>query len=189
MSENNTIYESMANVNEELNGIGKNQEGFNYKFRGIDDVLNTLNPLFKKHKIITLRRNLNSQREVRSFVDKYGKDKTFVEVFLQADYVFKSLIDGSEIVTQGFGEGQDTSGGDKASSMATSNSYKYVIFEMFNIATNEQKDSDQITAEVSKKNTTSKYKKEVKAAPKKEDKSEDAPKKTRFRKKKTEEDF
>lgn len=178
MSESQQILESLQAVNDELHAIGKDQQGYGYKFRGIDDVLNALNPLFKKHKIVTLRRNLHSERVVRQvekIIQKYNKEtkeqenvstlKEYVEVFLQADYVFKSLKDGSEIISQGFGEGQDTSGGDKASSMATSNSYKYVIFEMFNIATKEQKDSDQITAEKKKasdfKTTNSETKKET----------------------------
>lgn len=169
------ILESMAKVQEELDSIKKDQQGYNYKFRGIDQVLNTLSPLFKKHRIITTRRNLRSSRIVREVVstklieknvknEETGKfekvkvpqetRKEFVEVELKADYVFKSLVDGSEIVSEGFGEGQDTSGGDKASSMATSNSYKYVIFEMFNIATEEQKDSDQVTAETAKKTSS-----------------------------------
>lgn len=143
----NKILESLAKVNEELSNIAKNQKGYGYSFRGIDQVLNALNPLFKKHKIITRRDNLHCERTIRT----NAKGKEVVEVFMQCDYVFTSLEDGSEIRTQGFNEGQDSSGGDKASSMATSNSYKYVIFEMFNIATEEQKDSDQVTASQAEK--------------------------------------
>jgi len=136
------ILSSLDAVNQELQAIGKNQQGYGYKFRGIDDVLNTLNPLFKKHKILTRREGIQCDRVVR----KNDKDKSIVEVFVQCEYVFTSLIDGTEFRSAGFGEGQDSSGGDKASSMATSNTYKYVIFEMFNIATDEQRDSDQVTA-------------------------------------------
>ena len=150
------IFPALAKVQEELDAIGKNQKGYGYNFRGIDDVLNAMHPLFKKHKIITTRRDIESAREVRTVVDKNGKEKQFIEVFIKAKYAFVSLEDGSEVVTEGFGEGQDTSGGDKASSMATSNSYKYVIFEMFNIATEEQKDSDQVTAETNSKTSFTK---------------------------------
>lgn len=153
MSEEQKILESLNLVNINLKAIGKNQKGYNYKFRGIDDVLNSLNPLFKEFSIITLRKNIEVDRIIRPYKDKYGKDKEHVEVFLKCEYVFKSLIDGSEVVSSGFGEGQDSSGGDKASSMATSNSYKYVIFEMFNISTDEQKDSDQRTAIIAKQDT------------------------------------
>jgi len=175
----NKIYEAMANVNNELKAIGKDQDGYGYKFRGIDDVFNSLSPLFKKYKILTVRRNIQTDRNVREVIDKYGKQKNFVEVFFQADYAFVSLEDGSEIVTSGFGEGQDTSGGDKASSMATSNAYKYVIFEMFNIATQEQQDSDQATAKANNgKGATG-----AKKAATKEVKDE-GPKKGAFRNKK-----
>jgi hypothetical protein len=157
------IYAAMAKVNAELKAIGKDQEGYGYKFRGIDDVFFSLNPLFKKYGIITTRSNVVLDRNVREVTDKYGKQKNFVEVFLQADYDFVSLEDGSSITTTGFGEGQDTSGGDKASSMATSNAYKYVIFEMFNIASQEQQDSDQVTAKQNKgKGATGAAKKEAK---------------------------
>jgi hypothetical protein len=140
------ILNSLQSVNDELTAIQKNQQGHNYKFRGIDQVLNTLSPLFKKYKILVSRRNLVSERSIREIEGKYGK-KMYVETFIKkCDYVFTSTIDGSEFISQGFGEGQDTSGGDKSASMATSNSYKYVIFEMFSIATEEQKDSDQQTA-------------------------------------------
>ena len=138
------ILEALSKVNEELSAIEKDQQGYGYKFRGINQVLNTLNPLFKKHKIVTRRDSVDIKREVR-YVE--SKKKDFVEVFMICEYAFVSLEDGSEFRTKGFGEGQDTSGGDKATSMATSNAYKYVIFEMFNIATEEQKDSDQVTAE------------------------------------------
>lgn len=149
------IYAAMAKVNEDLNVIAKDQKGYGYYFRGIDQVLNALNPLFRKYKILTRRENLVVRRETRL----NAKGKEIVEAFLECDYIFTSLEDGSEIRSCGFGEGQDSSGGDKASSMATSNSYKYVIFEMFNIATEEQKDSDQMTAIVAEKKEV---KKEIK---------------------------
>jgi len=141
----NKILNSLAKVNEELFAIEKDQQGYGYKFRGINQVLNALHPLFKKYKIVTRREIIDIDRQVR-FVE--SKKKEFVEVFIKCDYIFTSLEDGSELRTQGFGEGQDTSGGDKAAAMATSNAYKYVIFELFNIATEDQKDSDQVTAEV-----------------------------------------
>lgn len=141
------IYEALFNVFKEIKPIGKDQKGYGYNFRGIDDVLNALHPLFKKYGIITRRDNVVVTRQSR--VNAKGKEQT--EVTLKADYYFTSLEDGSEIKTMGMGEGIDSSGGDKATSMATSNSYKYVIFELFNIATEEQQDSDQVTAKEAKK--------------------------------------
>jgi hypothetical protein len=145
------ILEALENINKELDAIKKDQQGYGYKFRGINQVLNALSPLCKKYGVIVGRRNLITERSVRSVitVDKQGneREKQYVETFIKScDYVFTSTKDGSEFVTQGFGEGQDSSGGDKSASMADSNSYKYTVFGLFNIATEEQKDSDQVTA-------------------------------------------
>jgi len=137
------IYSSLQAVNDDLNGIKKDQQGYNYKFRGIDQVMNTIGPLFKKHGIIVRRQNVTIiqetlDREVR------GKPSKVNHALLQADYIFVSTIDGSEISSSGFGEGEDK--GDKSIGCATSNAYKYVIFEMFNIPSEDQIDSDMKTA-------------------------------------------
>jgi hypothetical protein len=156
--ENGTaILKALDAVNQELQSIAKNQQGYGYKFRGIDQVFQHLSPLFKKHKILTRREVVSATRSVRT----NAKGKEIVEVELLCNYIFTSLVDGSEFTTQGYNEGQDCSGGDKAASMATSNSYKYVIFEMFNIATNEQKDSDQVTAKEANKRGSAYRKTEV----------------------------
>jgi len=46
------IYKALQNVNNDLDAIKKDKPGFNYKFRGIDQVLNTIGPLFKRHGIV-----------------------------------------------------------------------------------------------------------------------------------------
>ena len=118
----------------------------NLEFRGIDQVLNEVSPLFEKHNILVGRRNLIVRHDRRSVPKDRDKISNVSETFIECTYVFTSTDDGSEFTSEGFGEGQDSSGGDKSSSMATSNAYKYVIFEMFSIATEDQLDSDQVTA-------------------------------------------
>lgn len=137
------IFASLQAVNDELVSIGKDSQGFNYKFRGIDDVLNALGPLFKKYKILTKRRNVKMERTVH-LRDVRGKETAMNTFLFQAEYVFVSSKDGSEFVTEGFGVGEDK--GDKDAACAISNSYKYVLFEMFNIPTLDQVDSDMKTA-------------------------------------------
>ena len=105
--------------------------------------------MFKKHKVLVKRRNLKLTRQFHEMTDKYGNPKKIVDLFVECDFVFTSTIDGSEFVTSGYGEGSDKTGGDKSTGMAISNTYKYVIFEMFNIATEEQKDSDELVGEQS----------------------------------------
>ena len=172
------IYAAMQKIQAGLGSIAKDQKGHGYNFRGIDQVQNTLQPLMKEAKVIVTRHNVQilSHKEVAvPKFDSYKKqfvDKRYIECVVQIVYRWVSLEDGSFIETEGFGEGQDNSGGDKALSMATSNAYKYVVFEMFNIATEEQKDSDQNTAITAEKETKASSKKE--AAPAKKNPSQKA---------------
>jgi len=137
------IYKALQNVNDELEAIKKDQKGFNYNFRGIDKAMNAMNPLFKKHGIL-VRRSL-VEGSVQHQVYEGDNKKKQNHVILMCNYHFFSTEDGSEVTSLGFGEGMDK--GDKALACAISNSYKYVIFEMFNIATEEQIDSDMKTAQ------------------------------------------
>ena len=172
------IYAAMQKIQAGLGAIAKDQKGHGYKFRGIDQVQNALHPLMKEAKVIVTRHNVEILSHKDVMVPKYDSykkemvDKRYIECVIQAIYRWVSLEDGSYIETEGFGEGQDNSGGDKALSMATSNSYKYVVFEMFNIATEEQKDSDQNTAITAQKEVKSSSKNT--AAPAKKKPSEKA---------------
>ena len=141
------IYEAMANVHRGLDAIAKDQDGHGYKFRGINQVLNALHPLFKKYKV-AVRRTIDSYERTTRVNQR---DKEVSEVRLRCKYAFVSLEDGSEILTEGVGEGMDSSGSDKATGMALSNAFRYVCFEFFAIATEEQEDSDQVTAKEHKK--------------------------------------
>lgn len=134
------ILESLQKINDELAVIKKDQSGYGYNFRGIDQVLNTMSPLFKKYKIIVSREIKSEVRSHRIERDSKGNERQVNQVSVVFKYRFTSTEDGSEFVTEGIGEGEDR--GDKATGCAISNSYKYAIFEMFNIATEEQQDSD-----------------------------------------------
>lgn len=165
------IFQAMQNVNDDLRVIEKNQPGFQYMFRGIDSVLNTLGPLFKKHKILTKRSHMEVLK-YENAVNKKGDPVNHIQI--KVAYTFFSTEDGSELFSFGAGEGVDF--GDKALACAISNSYKYVIFEMFNIPTAEQIDSDMKTAKENKVEAPKKKKEEPK--------DEQASKKASFRNKK-----
>ena len=63
------IYESIAAVQSDVEFIGKDkqvQSGGSYKYRGVDQVLNTLHPLFAKHKVFAVPEVLEiMEREIR----------------------------------------------------------------------------------------------------------------------------
>ena len=139
------IYQALSEVNKAMDVILKNQQGHNHKFRGIDQVLDKLGPVLKNNSVMMLRDNFEVSYSSREAESKYGK-KTYNMCQVKFDISFVSLEDGSSLKTQAIGEGQDTSGTDKASAMAQSNALKYAIFQSFSIPTIDQKDSDQSTA-------------------------------------------
>lgn len=139
------IYTALGKVNEELDAIKKDEQGFGYKFRGISTVLNTVSPLFKKYGIITLKSKLEIKREFRTVETAKGP-KTITASYLQATYRFVSTVDQSYIETEGFNMGFDSSGGDKSDSIANSTCYRNAILELFNIPTEDQVDNDMQTA-------------------------------------------
>lgn len=64
------IYESVAAVQSDVDFISKDkqvQSGGTYKYRGVDQVLNTLHPLFAKHKVFAVPEVLEIlERETRT---------------------------------------------------------------------------------------------------------------------------
>lgn len=146
-----TIHEAMGRILAELPAIGKNQrnqsQGFN--FRGVDDVLNALNPLLGKYGVYILPNVIDrntSRRETK------GGGVMF-EVNLHVKFTFHGPS-GDAVVASGWGEGTDS--GDKATNKAMTAAYKYVLFQAFAISTEEASnlDSDRGSPEPSTEPST-----------------------------------
>ena len=134
------IHKSIMSVMEDIGAIGKNQsnkqQGF--KYRGIDDVMNALQPLLVKHGIYAVPRVVEQHREER--VSKNGSSLFYS--ILKIEYTFYAQ-DGSSICATVIGEGMDS--GDKASNKAMSVAFKYALFQVFCIPTEEMPDPDSDT--------------------------------------------
>lgn len=127
------IHVAMSRVLAQLPAIGKNQrnvqQGFN--FRGVDDVLNALNPLLSEHGIVIVpHRVLGREAGTR----QTARGGTMYEVSLHVRYRFYGPA-GDFIEAEGWGEGTDS--GDKATPKAMTGAYKYVLFQAFSISTEE----------------------------------------------------
>jgi len=135
------IYKAIPAILADVEAIGKNrtnkQQGF--AFRGIDDVMNTLHPLFAKHKVFPtceVSDVTRSERETKS-------GGTMFVVTLKAKYTLHAE-DGSHVCTEAAGEAMDTA--DKATNKALSSCYKYAMFQLLCIPT-EAVDADLETPE------------------------------------------
>lgn len=139
------IYESITKIMEEVPAIGKNQVNTQqkFKFRGIDDVMNALQPLLSKHKVFIVPEILEQIREERS--TKTGGN--LIYSICKIKYKFYAE-DGTFIEAITIGEGMDS--GDKATNKAMAIAMKYALFQVFCIPTEEMKDPDSETPEESK---------------------------------------
>lgn len=143
------IYESITKIMEEVPAVGKEQvnkqQGF--KFRGIDDVMNALQPLLAKNKVFIVPEILEQTREERTTT----KGGNLIYSICKIKYKFYAE-DGSNIEAITIGEGMDS--GDKATNKAMAIAMKYALFQVFCIPTEEMKDPDSETPDESKKKTT-----------------------------------
>ncbi len=145
------IYQTISDVMAEIGAIGKDKknqsQGFMY--RGIDAVMNALNPALIKHKLFIVPEVLEHTREER----QNSKGNTLIYSICKVKYTFFAE-DGSSISATVVGEGMDS--GDKATNKAMSIAFKYACFQVFCIPTEEMDDPDAECHEVAPKKTTPK---------------------------------
>lgn len=140
------IYTAITNVMKEIGAIGKTsknaQQGF--MFRGIDAVMNAINPALIKNGIFIVPEILEQVREERQ--TKSGNN--LIYSVCKIKYTFYAQ-DGSSVEAVVIGEGMDS--GDKATNKAMSIAFKYACFQVFCIPTEEMVDPDAECHEVKPK--------------------------------------
>lgn len=143
MAETPKIFSTINSVMSELGAIAKNkrnqQQGFSY--RGVDDVMNALNPLMVKHKLFCVPKVLRNEREER----QTSRGSNLLYSIVTMEYTLYAE-DGSSVSAVVIGEGMDS--GDKATNKAMAIAYKYAMFQIFSIPTEETApDADADTPE------------------------------------------
>lgn len=139
------IYEAISRCMEEIGAVGKDavnkQQGF--KYRGIDAVMNAINPALTKNHVFIVPEVLDQSREERT--TKSGG--ALIYSVCRIKYTFYAE-DGSCIEAVTVGEGMDS--GDKATNKAMAIAFKYACFQVFCIPTEEMKDPDEETPDTEK---------------------------------------
>ena len=135
--ESGMIYKLIGQAISKIGAIGKDktntQQGF--KYRGIDQVYNALNPVMAELGIFIAPEVIDQKREER--VTQKGAILTYT--LLTMRYTVYAP-DGSSVSMTVVGEGMDS--GDKSSNKAMSVAMKYAMFQLFCIPTEEMKDPD-----------------------------------------------
>ena len=131
------IFQTIAAVMGEIGAIGKDSrnEQQKFMFRGIDAVMNAINPALIKYKLFIVPEVLEQTREER----QTSKGGTLIYSIIKVRYTFYAE-DGSSVSAVVIGEGMDS--GDKATNKALSIAFKYACFQVFCIPTEEMKDPD-----------------------------------------------
>lgn len=135
------VYQCISKVQAALakTGIAKDrqcQQGASFKYRGIDEVYNTLAPLLSSVGLCILPRIIGRQCDER----QSAKGNALFYVIVEAEFDLVSAEDGTKHTIRTFGEAMDS--GDKATNKAMSIAYKNAIFMAFSVPTEGDNDAD-----------------------------------------------
>lgn len=136
------IYQSMANVYKKVEAIQKDKrnEKQGFKFRGIDDVYNSLHKIFAEEEIFIIPERIDIKRE--DVVSSSGTKGFGTVVTIKFTFY---TVDGSSVSAIVDGESIDY--GDKSTSKAQSMAIKYALLQVFMIPTEDMIDSDKFTVD------------------------------------------
>jgi len=126
-------------------GIAKDKGGvgeIKYKFRGIDDIRNTIAPLQKECNLIILP-SIKSRDEIVSTTKNGG---FALRVIISVEFVLINTVDKSSINIIQYADAIDYS--DKATSKAMSQAYKTFAINVFNIPTEGEQKTDEEAKEL-----------------------------------------
>lgn len=122
------------------NTMGK----YSYKFRGIDDLYNALQPHLVTAGVFCTSEVIAKEREER----ESNSGGNLIYTILTMRFTFYAE-DGSSVSSVTVGEAMDS--GDKSGNKAMSTAYKYALMQIFCIPTEEEKDTEYQSPEVKAK--------------------------------------
>lgn len=134
------IFEAIASAMKDIAAIGKNKKNIsqNFNFRGIDDIYNSLHPIFAKTKLFTIPEVLDDRQDIRD--SRNGGKLTYR--ILTIRYTCYAA-DGSSVSGVVIGEAMDS--GDKSANKAMAIAHKYFLVQLFTIPTQDIDDPDKDT--------------------------------------------
>lgn len=145
MIEHKNVQEAMVAIMAAVDPIAKTKtnQGQGYRFRGVDDVYQSLQAIMANHGVFTTS-------EVKGTPDytefPLGKNGTLT---FRTRAVFRFTfwhVSGTSVTTETIGEGMDS--GDKASNKSMSVAHKYALLQAFLIPTDDPKDPENESHEI-----------------------------------------
>lgn len=136
------IYKKMSEVQKAIGAVGKDQVNTvqKFKFRGIDQFINSLYPALTEHGVFMVPKVVSEAHKIREVTRRDGSKGTDKLVYLQMSYTFYAE-DGSNVTVGPIpSEGLDS--GDKATNKALSAALKYALIQTFSIPTEDMSEGD-----------------------------------------------
>lgn len=143
------IFQSINTAMAEIEPIakGRRNDKQNFNFRGIDDIMNELQPILKKNGLFVVPSVLDVKRQ--EIPSKSGG--TLLYSVITMEYTMYAS-DGTYVKGATIGEGMDS--GDKASNKAMAAALKYFLLQTFCIPTDDAKDPDAESPEIGKRRSS-----------------------------------
>lgn len=144
----NLIYKKMSEVMRDIGFVGKDQKNAaqGFKFRGIDQFVNTLYPALVKNGVFMTPRCVKEEHELKEVVRGSGKPGVDKHVTILMEYDFFAE-DGSKVTVGPIpAEGLDS--GDKATNKALSAALKYALIQTFSVPTEDMAEADLESPEI-----------------------------------------
>lgn len=135
----------------DIKSISKNKvnsQGSGFKYRGVDDFMNSIGPVFRVHGLTLLVEQFMCETTYSNRVNQYNKEVEWTRVKLGTNY---SVVadDGSTVsIAKIYSEALDNS--DKAIPKAMSMALKNMLSQVFLVPTEDTHDADAETPEVPK---------------------------------------
>ena len=135
------VFQAITKVQRELakDGIAKDRQTSQYKFRGIDDIYNAIATILADSGVCIMPRMLSRTQE--SITTKNGT--VMYHVVVEAEFDFVAAEDASKHTVKTWGEAFDS--GDKATNKAMTAAHKYALLQTFTIPTEGDNDADATT--------------------------------------------
>lgn len=121
------IHGLLIQASDKVGVIGKNSynEGQKFAFRGIDQVITAVHPVFNELGILVYPRVIDHQSDEREVIRKSGDPGIERHVVIRVEYTFVAASDGSSVTAMTVGEAIDSA--DKAANKAMSAALKYAL--------------------------------------------------------------
>lgn len=156
------IFKKIPEIAAEISAIGKNRKNSQqgYSYRGVDDVMNELSPLFSKHGVFPVM-SANAPTTMTEITSRNGGQGWHS---IQRYTIRLYATDGSFV--EGIVDGEAIDYSDKSLGKCSSYAYRDFLLKIFCIPTEGDHDTDAHSHEVENPNIV-KLKSQLKNAPKK----------------------